>query len=49
MGLLEFKAGALSRAATAEAAIGLIEKSVRNAIAAAWGKRPVVHVLVIEV
>jgi ribonuclease J len=26
-----------------------IEKAVRNAIAAVWGKRPVVHVLVIEV
>lgn len=26
-----------------------IEKAVRNAIAAAWGKRPAVHVLVVEV
>lgn len=26
-----------------------IEKAVRSAVAAAWGKRPVVHVLVIEV
>jgi ribonuclease J len=26
-----------------------IEKAVRNAVAAVWGKRPLVHVLVIEV
>ena len=26
-----------------------IEKAVRNAIAGAWGKRPAVHVLVVEV
>ena len=26
-----------------------IEKAVRNAIASAWGKRPTVHVLVVEV
>ena len=26
-----------------------IEKAVRNAVAAAWGKRPAVHVLVVEV
>jgi ribonuclease J len=26
-----------------------VEKAVRNAVAAAWGKRPVVHVLVVEV
>jgi ribonuclease J len=26
-----------------------IEKAVRNAIATAWGKRPAVHVLVVEV
>jgi len=26
-----------------------IEKAVRNAVAAAWGKRPLVHVLVVEV
>jgi ribonuclease J len=26
-----------------------IEKAVRSAVAAAWGKRPVVHVLVVEV
>jgi ribonuclease J len=28
---------------------GAIEKAVREAIAAAWGKRPMVHVLVVEV
>lgn len=28
---------------------GAIEKSVRSAVAAAWGKKPTVHVLVIEV
>ena len=26
-----------------------IEKAVRNAVASAWGKRPAVHVLVVEV
>ena len=26
-----------------------VEKAVRGAVAAAWGKRPVVHVLVVEV
>ena len=28
---------------------GAIEKAVRSAVAAAWGKRPMVHVLVVEV
>jgi ribonuclease J len=26
-----------------------VERAVRNSVRAAWGKRPVVHVLVIEV
>jgi ribonuclease J len=33
----------------ADAVSGAIEKAVREAVAAAWGKRPAVQVLVVEV
>lgn len=33
----------------ADAVSGAIEKAVREAVAAAWGKRPAVHVLVVEI
>ncbi len=33
----------------ADAAASAVERSVRGAIGAAWGKKPMVHVLVVEV